>query len=216
MRYVRWSTQGAINAQEIIIPDGCRDIIVVKQGGAARDVFLTALDWRPRLVRLRANRQLFGYRLRPGIRIENQELANLVVRGDFAETGIQGIAHENTEMVSLVEILAQTDDSIGRVARRAGVSERTLQRYFKRRNMPKPEFWRLLGRARRAARALLCRTPPVEIAFAFGYSDQAHMTREFTRWFGTTPVRLRQRPNLLERICQPGLGNWTGEQISIK
>ena len=45
---------------------------------------------------------------------------------------------------------------------------------------------------------------------------QAHMTREFVQWFAVTPSRLRRNPDLLNVICQPGLGNWTTEQISIK
>lgn len=53
-----------------------------------------------------------------------------------------------------------------------------------------------------------------EVAHACRFTDQAHMTREFARWFGHTPVGLRRQANLLEMVGQPALGDWTGEQIS--
>ncbi|MCV0349614.1 MAG: helix-turn-helix domain-containing protein [Nitratireductor sp.] len=90
-------------------------------------------------------------------------------------------------------------------------SERTLQRRFKHLSLPTPAFWRQLGRARRAVQALPCRVPLAEIAAHYGYSDQAHMTREFVRWFGWTPVQLRRNPAAIADLAQPGLGNWSLE-----
>ena len=42
------------------------------------------------------------------------------------------------------------------------------------------------------------------------------MTRDFVRWFGATPAVLRRDHGLLGTLDQPGLGNWAGEQISIR
>ena len=98
----------------------------------------------------------------------------------------------------------------------SAVTVRTLQRRLKDLSLPPPEVWRLLGRARRAASMLPHRLPLADIAFDSGYSDQAHMTREFKRWFGQTPSMLRRNKTLLDDIAQPALGNWTGEQISMR
>ncbi len=116
----------------------------------------------------------------------------------------------------LIVALAAPEASLRRAARLIGVSERTLQRRFRSLGLPTPDFWRLLGRARNAARALPCRVSLADIACAFGYSDQAHMTHDFVRWFGVTPAELRRNRGLLRMLDQPGLGNWTGEQISIR
>ena len=126
------------------------------------------------------------------------------------------MAAQDNESIHLIDALAEPEASTRKVAKLAGVSERTLQRRFKRDQLPSPDFWRLLGRVRRAAQALADEIPLAQLADIFGYSDQAHMTREFVRWFRATPTQIRQNPDLLKQICQPGLGNWTGEQISTR
>jgi len=111
----------------------------------------------------------------------------------------------------MIDALCLPGNSVHRLARQQGVSERTLQRRFSDLSLPTPAFWRQLGRARRAVQALQCRVPLAEIAAHYGYSDQAHMTREFVRWFGRTPVQLRRNPASMTDLAQPGLGNWSGE-----
>ena len=56
-----------------------------------------------------------------------------------------------------------------------------------------PQYWTSLYRARLAGRALVEGKMPIsEIAFASGFADQAHLTREMNRWFGVTPAALRE------------------------
>jgi AraC-like DNA-binding protein len=81
---------------------------------------------------------------------------------------------------------------------------------------PSPDFWRLLGRARRAAGLLGAGWALADAAIESGYSDQAHMTRAFRRWIGAPPAALCADTGLLSDVTQPGLGNWTGEQISTR
>lgn len=112
--------------------------------------------------------------------------------------------------------LGQAGGSIASVVKQAGVSARTLQRLLRQKGLPAPDFWRRLGRARQAACLLRDSTNLTSIAYEAGYSDQAHMTRDFRRWFGLTPSQLRANSQCLLDVTQSGLGNWTGEQISIK
>ena len=46
----------------------------------------------------------------------------------------------------------------------------------------------------------------LDAAATWGYSDQAHMTREFKRWLGTTPAALRTQPDIHEALQAAGYG----------
>ncbi|MBN9029456.1 MAG: helix-turn-helix domain-containing protein [Rhizobiales bacterium] len=93
---------------------------------------------------------------------------------------------------------------------------RRLQRRFHEKYLPTPDFRRRLGRARRAAAALSVDLPLAAVAVSLGYSDQAHMTRDCLNWFGQSPARLRRDHAARAILAQPGLGNWTGVQISMR
>jgi len=211
-RVHRWTY--AVEAEEVsvVLPDGCVDLIVVSCGGTGREVLrVTDWDFAPRLVKLDAGTCLTGYRLRPGTTLD---LAEIEIAGrdiSTLETEIEDLVHHDQEISEIINALCLTGNSVHRLARQQGVSERTLQRRFRDLSLPTPAFWRQLGRARRAVQALPCRVPLAEIAAHYGYSDQAHMTREFVRWFGRTPVQLCRNPAAMTDLAQPGLGNWSGE-----
>ena len=171
---------------------------------------------RPRSVRLTAGQAITGYRLRPGVTIDPRHVASLAGDPEQLEQAIASEARVDDEISAVIEALVAPGATMRGVARHAGVTARALQRRFHDLGLPGPDTWRLLGRARYAARALSGPLPLAEVACASAYSDQAHMTREFVRWFGAAPARLRHDRDLLRQIRQPGLGNWTGEQISIR
>lgn len=214
--YHLWTYGVEADARAIVLPDGCRDVLVISGPGQADEVRLTDWDLRPRSVRLAAGQTITGYRLRPGVTIDPRCATSLEADPDQLERAIASEARVDEEAGTVIEALVAPGATVRSVARHVGVAGRTLQRRFHDLGLPGPDTWRLLGRARRAACALAGPLPLVEVAGAFGYSDQAHMTREFVRWFGTTPARLRRDRDLLLQIRQPGLGNWTGEQISIR
>ncbi|MFD9903656.1 AraC family transcriptional regulator [Streptomyces sp. NPDC059063] len=54
-----------------------------------------------------------------------------------------------------------------------------------------PHAYLLRLRANRARRLLLAGQRPAEVAAATGFSDQAHLTRVFKRYFGVTPGAVR-------------------------
>ncbi|MCA3451776.1 MAG: AraC family transcriptional regulator [Rhodobacter sp.] len=163
------------------------------------------------MVKLDAGTSLTGYRLRPGITLDFAEFEIAGRDSSTLETEIEDRTRHDQEVSEMIDALCLPGNSVHRLARQQGVSERTLQRRFSDLSLPTPAFWRQLGRARRAVQALQCRVPLAEIAAHYGYSDQAHMTREFVRWFGRTPVQLRRNPASMTDLAQPGLGNWSGE-----
>lgn len=203
-----------------VYPDGCRDVLIVRAPGAREKIVLTELDLRPRVAELAAGTEITGYRLRPGANIRPTVLAEIERDCGRAEEmlGNELAAREGAggpgEEILLA--LVEPGASVKSVAADLGVSKRTLQRQVRVLGLPAPDYWRLLARARRAAGLLKSGQSLTEIAYASGYSDQAHLSREMRRWFGQTPSALQARPGLLEQICQPALGNWTDEQISTR
>lgn len=208
----------AVEATEtsIVFPDGCRDVLVIAEKGRPDRIVLTDLDFHPRAVPLRAGTDIRGFRLRPGVTVDTRALAARAESAGVTEDLIGNAAVFSEELDHAILALAFPGSTVQSVAGSLGVCARTLQRRFRDLHLPPPDFWRLLGRARLAAGHLATSAPLAEVACAFGYSDQAHMTREFLRWFHLTPTQLRRNASLLEQVSQPALGNWTGEQISIR
>lgn len=215
MLYHQWEYSVKAPDAAVIMPDGCRDVIMATAHDVEDSMWITGLDDQPRLVTLYAGISLTGFRLEPGTTINpealsSKEIMNPVDLQDWIESEVQ----KDCEVMDLIEALTLPRATIAKVARQNGTTPRTLQRQFQRKSLPTPDFWRMLGRARRAIQALPCLMPLAEIAYAYGYSDQAHMTREFVRWFGLPPADLRKRPESIAEICQPGLGNWFDDSPS--
>lgn len=176
--------------------------------GKQDELRLTNWDTRPRNVELRAGTELTGYRLRPGLNFCPSIVETENPSKEQLEALIESEASADRDIIEIIEALTQPLATIESVSKQQGVTTRTLQRRFQSSSLPTPDYWRLLGRARRATHALPCRVSLAEIAYEYGYSDQAHMTRELVRWFGLTPSQLRQSKVPISEICQPGLGNW--------
>lgn len=200
----------------MVLPDGCRDVLVVRQPGGSVRVFLTPFDFRPRYADLAVGVEILGYRLRPGAVIPVPALRTIAKTPIEAEAILEDECGEWSDLDDAIEALTEPGMTVETVARHLGVSTRTMQRYFLARNLPPPDFWRLLARARRAAVMLTSTEALAAIAEDCGFSDQAHMTRDLARWFGATPAQLRRNGHMLNLLRQPALGNWTGEQISTR
>lgn len=215
MLYHQWTFSAKATETAIVRPDGCRDIIVSSLNGVANKARITEWDNQPRDVCLQAGTSLTGYRLSPGTTISAQALSNTETLNPIAvQELIESEASIDQEFAELINALSLPRATVAKVARQNGTTPRTLQRQFRNQSLPAPDYWRLLGRARRAIQALPCHVQLADIAYAYGYCDQAHMTREFVRWFGLTPTALRGSPHFVREICQPGLGNWLGNSQS--
>jgi len=206
MQHVRWTYKSAADAFENVLPDGCRDLIVISRADVADDVRLTDLDMHPRRVHIAAGQTVSGCRLRPGASLNPRALTAFKSESVDLEQFVEGETTLDDESGDVIEALTEVDASSRHAAKLAGVTQRSLQRRFRRLGLPAPDYWRLLGRTVALA----------DLACMHGYCDQAHMTREFARWFGATPAQLLKSEALLDDLRQPGLGNWTGEQISIR
>ncbi len=211
----RWAYVAEVATAEVILPDGCRDVIVIFEEGVAR-CFLSELQDGPRLAEIEAGQRMEGFRMRPGALVDMERIERGLQDG---LEDVAGLVAENSAVCVDVEdalgLLAFAAPSVACVAAELGVSVRTLQRVFARRGLPPPEFWLLLARARRAA-GLIGGAPLADVAYGAGYADQAHMTREFRRWFGAAPARFARDAGMLEAVRQSGFGGATGEQISTR
>lgn len=216
VHFHRWTHEVGEAQQHVVFPDGCRDVLVVQHPGGIVQVLFTDFDDRPRLANLLAGTRVTGYRLRPGATVSACVLEAVSARHDQVEAILAEACGTLSELDEAIVALSSPGAMIGAVCRGLGVSPRTMQRHFLAQGLPSPDYWRLLARARRAAEWLSSSEPLAEIAAACGFSDQAHLTREPVRWFGLAPSQLRRQADVLERLRQPALGNWTGEQISTR
>ncbi|QFT68363.1 HTH-type transcriptional activator RhaS [Labrenzia sp. THAF35] len=216
VRFEKWHHRIDTAENALIFPDGCRDVLVVREQGKREKVLLTDLDFQPRIAGLAAGTHIMGFRLRPGGVVEDEVLQAIERDCERVEDILGNALDETNDLDDVIVALTLPQSTVERASKQAGVSVRTLQRRFREQGLPPPEYWRLLARARRAAGLLATEVPLVEIAAVCGFSDQAHMTRDLQRWFGRSPAQLRRDPDSLLLLSQPALGNWIGEQISTR
>lgn len=192
-----------------VLPDGCRDLILVLAPGAAPRWMVSALDDGPRAVPVPAAVTLHGWRLRPGAAI--REAALLAAVGRLADPTdaaavASSLAAHTTQVPAVAEALEALAacPQVGLARRHLGVSERALQRLLGPATGRPPAYWAGLARARSAARALPDGRPLAALALDHGYADQAHLARAMRRWFGLSPARLRVDPSRQGLLAAPG------------
>ncbi|MEN3931449.1 helix-turn-helix domain-containing protein [Microvirga sp. W0021] len=213
---VKWSFIAPETKDHVILPDGCVDIIIVTDNNGCENIILTNWDVSPRQICIEQGESFRGYRCKPGVLFNDIDYQELSQNINYVDEVVASGLKRNTEIEDIVAELSDARTSIKQVAKRAWVSPRTLQRWFSDKELLRPEFWKLLGRARQAASALPSYPVLADFALDYGFSDQSHMTREFVRWFGMPPSQLRRNKDQLNLLAQPGLGNWIGEHSSIR
>lgn len=215
-RFIEWQHHAEAPEKAPIFPDGCRDLLIIRNTDGPADIVLTGLDFRPRIAALRPGVRITGYRLRPGAALSPKALEAVAADTSRAQAIVEEECGGHTGLDDAIAALAAPCATAGSAARDLGVSLRTMQRLFLNKHLPPPDFWRLLARARHATTLLATTAPLADIADRCGFSDQAHMTRELVRWFGLSPGHLRRNTAVIGLLSQPALGNWTGEQISTR
>lgn len=204
----RWTSRPERDATRLVFPDGCRDVILVRSPGTPWKWILTDLDDGARAISVKAHSEYQGWRLRPGTSIDPTALRRaleLQSLEDLQDSQIEECCRCIPNVEEILEVLSESTHVVG-AAQLAGTSLRTLQRATSDLTGRKPMYWIRLARARRAARAISENTPLREAAAIFGFSDQAHMTREFQRWFSVTPGEVGRHEAKTEGIYESGFG----------
>lgn len=204
-----WDFEALSSARVLVLPDGCRDLIICRSADGARRM-VSPLDFGPRLSRVEAGSRMQGLRLPPGVVIDGRALAALWRRDE----DLSALPLNLFEALSLPEdiaealsLIALAPPSAQAAARRLGVSMRSLQRLLLSTGAPFG-YWRGLARVRACARRLIEMPDQAlaDAAQASGYADQAHMTREMRRWTGLTPTGVRRDAGRAQVLLAPGYG----------
>jgi AraC-like DNA-binding protein len=204
-----WRYSNSSAEQVSIPPDGCIDFIVARPKNYKPYWFVSPLQNAVSTVDLDANEDLMGYRLKAGARIDTRALSKALLTDTSlirVEEYIQDCCLMTEALESALTVIACGGLSPSNAAHELGITSRTLERLFARSFLPSPSFWCGLARARQAAKSLANDAELADIAFQHGYADQPHLTREFKRWFGVTPHKLKNDQPFLQSILQSGLG----------
>jgi AraC-like DNA-binding protein len=128
-----------------------------------------------------------------GIEQMDDEPAKVAVLREALETAVKPQRIKTAREVAATAKLAETDRTLRRVdqlAGQAGTSVRTLQRMFAEYAGVSPTWvlrhYRLLDAAESVRRGT--RVVWAEVAAELGYSDQAHLVRDFSAAIGNTPA----------------------------
>lgn len=205
-----WALTAERQVAALVLPDGCRDLIVCHPAGERPYWFVCDLSDRPYEVEVAAGTQLRGFRLQPGVTVDCGPLVAAVQGRDCDDAEV--LAHigdhvrRSPRVAEALDCLASGAASVTAAAAALGVSPRSLQRLIVGATGQTPAAWLQLARARRAARAVAMAGSLAELADQHGYADQAHMTRAFRRWFGTTPQRLRGDRRRQQLLAVSGYG----------
>jgi AraC-like DNA-binding protein len=208
-----WLREGS-GDNALVLPDGCVDVVV--RGGRA---LVAGPDTAPLEVPVAAGELIAGLRLRPGaggavLGVPADELRDgrLTLEDVWGAAGREIGERAGTDPFALVAALrsrlaaAAPDPRVLAAARRlarapatpvpaladaTGIGERQLRRRFAAAVGYGPKTFARIARFHRALALVRAAEPAAAAAFAAGYADQAHMTREMRALGGRTPSALR-------------------------
>jgi AraC-like DNA-binding protein len=206
----RWIHISEESTQELVIPDGCQDVIVTLNDNEIAHYFVSDLSNHAYTVKLNHGTHMMGFRLKPGTRVAQQQLTELIsmhnAEGLWTAGSLDEFCKRPAAVSEALECLGSGITSVSEAAKQLGISARTLQRTIKQNTNVTPQFWLALSRVRRSCRSLHNFDNLADAAHAFGYADQSHMTREVNRWFGTTPSQISTDSDVYARLNDPGYG----------
>lgn len=195
----RWAWTALAETSTLVLPDGCRDVIVSVPASGAPRVWVSPRDDTARSVRAARGDHFAGYRLHPAAILDERALCALAwaeVADDRVRAALDAHARVDDALAAALDALARAD-SVAAARRVVGVTERTLERWVCARTARTPSWWQGLARVRRAAASLHEPRSLATLAARHGYADQSHMSRAFQRWFQMSPGAMRRRPDLL-------------------
>jgi AraC-like DNA-binding protein len=185
-------------------------LILRSRAGERQEFFISPLFDETHLVSTKAGTEFVGFRMKPGIKINEQELLASFPRDSIDIDDISSLlcdfSYRKDSVAQALDCMSSDIKGVSDAATELGVSQRTLQRMLIKETGRPPVYWMMLSRARKAARTLLNPLPLVEVADRHRYADQSHMTREIKRWFGVSPTRLRDSPDICRQLNEAGYG----------
>ncbi len=193
-----------------VLPDGCRDLIVEDNLHTNSTWFVSDLSHSAYSVCTAADVHMRGVRLNPGVTILESQLCSWLSDRDAAEIFVSDNLDEfcktSDNLSTALQCLASGERTALSAAKTLGVSLRTLERLVKSNTGEPPYFWLSLARARKAARSLTHISNLSDAACAAGFADQSHMSREMKKWFGQTPLQIKENDTMQSILAEPGYG----------
>jgi len=200
----QWQYKTKIDNQSLVIPDGCRDVLLWSAKGKRPRLLITSLDEKSYYANIKAGDYLHGFRLKAGTKIDEAKLFGALEKsGDNLadiEEKIRDFTTLSVNVKQALDCLASGVNSVNDAAVNLGVSNKTLQRIISKNTGRTPASWLCLARVRKSARVVGSSINLAQSAIAFGYSDQSHMNREFKRWLNITPAKINNEPEILEQL----------------
>lgn len=189
-----WQSENTVNGTTTILPDGCRDLLFYAPPKGRPCWQITDLDNTAYTIETRAGGYFKGFRLRAGTSINPALLCAMQGLAPDAEGILERVHSFTTQSALASEALENLNQqaALGGTVQAAakGIGLRRMQQSLRRHTGRTPAQWLALARVRKAARSVLSGGALADISAEFGYADQPHMTRAFTRWLGTSPARL--------------------------
>ncbi len=209
-----WTARSEVNTSMAILPDGCRDLIIKCKDSHSPTWFVSPLFDQSEMVQSQARTSSIGFRLKPGIALNNDKLnhymrsVKLNIEDQTINTNIEdmlnSVAYLDPSIEEALSCLSSDVNSVMQAASLLGVSSRSLQRLLIKQTERSPSYWLQLARVRKAAKHLTQIVPLADTADLYGFSDQSHMSREFQRWFKTSPTQLINATDLSAQLQVPG------------
>jgi hypothetical protein len=194
-------TQFTTAGEVLMQPDGCWDIAIFNVGGQ-RFVLRTGMTTRPDLVDYNAGDEILTISFRPSAfmpLMPGEVMRNEGVvldgfgRSDFwIGTDVREIPTLETVDVFVDRLvrdgIIESNDVVASIidGHPKAMSERTMQRHFLKTTGLTYKHFTLIQRAQKAVSLLRMGQKAADVAFALGYTDQAHMINSLRQIMGQT------------------------------
>jgi len=203
-----WDFHTSVESRSLVLPDGCRDIIIKKPPHSKHTCFISELSASAYFVVSPPGSHIRGIRLQPGVQINEYKLNSWLAVNSYEELLCQDqldeFCYRSASVAEVLDCIASDTKTINCAAKQLSTSTRSLQRVLRSETGTTPGFWLALSRARKTARALFENIELSKVAFDSGFADQAHMNREMKRWFGLTPTQIRSSSEMYALLQERG------------
>jgi len=209
-----WTLAGRMNGipePQRVFPDGSMEMVFhfaepfSHEGRKQARMLLAGQVWEPLVLQPSRHCDVLGVRFEPGgsaafLRFPQQEAAGRIVSLDdvwavTARRFYERLGNAADRIVMLERMLLEMRPEDAMPSR--GLSARQYRRRFEAAVGISPKLFARIARFQRSLE-WIGNAPPVEVALACGYYDQAHLIRDWKQFAGMTPsVWMRGRSGVL-------------------